>query len=353
VSAARVSFAVDSDAWGGAEVYVVHLLRHARQHGWHASLVCSEPVAGAFRAYLPDSDVRTVRLARHCVSAPQFRAALRAQSPDAVLVNLVDPASNAAALEAALSVAPAVATLHLEGDVGSGPASSPLRSLYRRTAAVIAPARDVRRQLVEELGVPGHRVTVVRNGVQVPTAATGASRRRPPMIGGVGRLTEQKGFDVLLRSVASLTEEGVPVQAAVAGDGRERRRLTLQGRGLPVRFYGFVSDVPGFLARVDVFCLPSRRESLPLALLEAMASGLPCIATDVGDIRAAVGSGVVLVPPEDPRSLTDAIRTVLEQPGFAADLGLRAREIAVRDLDASFMAAHTFGILRKALAEPR
>src|SRR3712207_9265260 len=68
---------------------------------------------------------------------------------------------------------------------------------------------------------------------------------------------------------------------------------------------GWVEDRRAFLAGLDVFCLPSRSEALPLALLEAMAEGLPCVATDVGDVARRVGGAVEGVPPEDPGALAE------------------------------------------------
>jgi glycosyltransferase involved in cell wall biosynthesis len=122
---------------------------------------------------------------------------------------------------------------------------------------------------------------------------------------------------------------------------------------LPVEFRGFVRDVPAFLRELDLFCLPSRREALPLALLEAMAAGLPCVATDVGDIRAAVGDAVLLVPPEDDRALAAALDSLLGDPERRVALGRRARQRAVSHLDADLMARRTFQLLaRLALPAP-
>jgi glycosyltransferase involved in cell wall biosynthesis len=118
-----------------------------------------------------------------------------------------------------------------------------------------------------------------------------------------------------------------------------------------VSFRGFVGDVPGFLRELDLFCLPSRREALPLALLEAMAAGLPCVATDVGDVRTAVADAALLVPPDDERALTEALDGLLRDPVRRACLGRRARHRAVSHLDADLMARRTFGLLA-ALAWP-
>jgi glycosyltransferase involved in cell wall biosynthesis len=112
---------------------------------------------------------------------------------------------------------------------------------------------------------------------------------------------------------------------------------------------GFVDDPRTFLAGLDVFCLPSRDEALPLSLLEAMAEGLPCVASDVGDIRRRVGHAVELVPPEDPDALAEVLLHLLRNPTRRIALAARARACAERHLDATDMVARTYRILRAAV----
>jgi glycosyltransferase involved in cell wall biosynthesis len=196
--------------------------------------------------------------------------------------------------------------------------------------------------------VCGHRVHVVPNGVDIPPVPAGPAGDPVPRIGALGRLTEQKGFDVLLAAARRLC--GAPFEVVIGGEGREAARLRASAAGLPVRFPGFVTDVRGFLAGLDLFCLPSRREALPLVLLEAMAEGLPCVATDVGDVAAVVGEDVVVVPPEDPAALAAALGGLLADPGGRALLAARARARAVAALDADLMARRTFAVLDRARA---
>ena len=85
----------------------------------------------------------------------------------------------------------------------------------------------------------------------------------------------------------------------IAGDGPDREALAAQANGLAVELRGFVEDVPAFHGELAAFCLPSRWEGLPFALLEAMMSGLPCVASDVGDVRVALDGAGLVVPPED------------------------------------------------------
>lgn len=350
--APRVTFVCDSDAWGGAEVYLTHLLRRATVLGWSASLVCAEPVAGRFLPVVGADALTVVPLHRHSADAPSIRSALLRRRPDVAAVNLVDPGSHAAAVTAALAVAPTVGILHLDGDIGRGGERADLAALFAGLAAVLTPSSRVRRQLTGGLGVPPARVHLVPNGVDVPQHPAGPAGRPVPRVGALGRLTAQKGFDVLVDAVRLLASRGRSLEAVVGGAGRDGEALRAASAGLPVTFCGFVEDARGFLAGLDVFCLSSRREALPLVLLEAMAEGLPCVATDVGDVRRAAGKSVVVVPPENASALADALGGLLTDAGLRRDLGQGARRLAVRSHDADLMAWRTFGLLDRARWEP-
>jgi glycosyltransferase involved in cell wall biosynthesis len=335
----RVAVVVDSDAFGGAEVWTYRVLEHLSA-GIRPNLVVTEPVAD--RLGVPQRVERriVVPLARHCEAAPEVAAALAEIVPDVVHVNLVDPASNRAVLDAALSQAPTVAALHLPG---AAPDAAGLRRRYVRLAGAVAPSAPIAAQLVA-LGVPAHRVTRVRHGVPLPAVPVRPPGRAPLVIGGVGRLTAQKGFDLLLAAVARLHKSGRPLRVVIAGEGRDAAALRRQAAGLPVRFLGFCPDVPALLRRLDVFCLPSRSEALSLALLEAVAHGLPCVTTAVGDTAAALTGAARIVPPEDLDALTAALDDLLVDAGRRRDLGDRARQRALRDFRVERMAAEVAAV---------
>ena len=164
----------------------------------------------------------------------------------------------------------------------------------------------------------------------------------------MARLTEQKGLDVLIEAIRELRAHGRPVEAVIAGEGRDRRALEERAYGLPVRFVGHCDDVPAFLRSLDVFCLPSRREALSLALLEAVAHGLPCVSTDVGDTREALDGVVSIVPPDDRGALVSACERLLDDVALRRELGAAARRRAIADLDAARMADRSAEVLRAA-----
>lgn len=239
-------------------------------------------------------------------SAPWLATALRELAPDLVQVNLVDPTSMTAALEASAEVAPTVATLHMRGEEPD----ARTRAAYARLRTVVA----VSRAFAAVAGSFGVEAVHVLNGVD-PLAPVDPPGTRT--VGALGRLTRQKGFDVLVEAVRL---RGFTL--LLGGEGREEAALRVQAAGLPVELTGFQEDPRAFFARVDVFALPSRVEALPLVLVEAVSAGLPAVATDVGDVREALGDVAVVVPVEDPQALADGIAALLDDPGDRRERGI-------------------------------
>lgn len=137
----------------------------------------------------------------------------------------------------------------------------------------------------------------------------------------VGRLTRAKGLPYLVQAVAALRASGLAVTLDLVGDGETRSALEsdVGSRGLAgsVSFHGMVSpgdELRAFYRGADVFVLPSVSEGTPKVLLEAMASAVPVVATDVGGVSTVVESGVngLLVPPKSPSDLASAVRRVVE-----------------------------------------
>src|SRR6185503_17382605 len=174
------------------------------------------------------------------------------------------------------------------------------------TAVSGATAADLRRTL----GVHDEAVRVVPNGIEMPRGERAALRRElnvgedEVLIVAIGNLYPVKGHAVLLRAFAELEEQGgAPAwRLAIAGRGEEEQHLRDMageaGIASRVHLLGFRSDAPDILAAGDLFVMPSLSEGLPLALVEAMATGLPIIASDVGGIPEVVArdAEAVLVP---------------------------------------------------------
>ena len=150
----------------------------------------------------------------------------------------------------------------------------------------------------------------------------------------VAHLRHAKAYDVLLAAAAQATAKRPDLCFLSVGQGpldseMEERRIKLR-LGERFRFLGFRDDVPDLLAAADVFCLASRNEGLPVALMEAYAVGLPVVVTRVGGLPDVVedGRSGMMVEPEDPGALADAILAMAADPDRRAEMGKRASELA-------------------------
>jgi glycosyltransferase involved in cell wall biosynthesis len=207
-------------------------------------------------------------------------------------------------------------------------------ALLARTAArVYAPSSAMGTMLVEQLHIPKRKVEVLPNGVQLPVA-------RPPLtevgtIVFVGALIPRKAVNVALAGFAKAHKAFPHLRFRIVGDGEDRAALERQAQDLAVAevtdFVGYRSDVPVQLSSADVFVLPSLNENQPLALLEAMGTGLACIATDVGGTAEVMPEGCgLLVKPGDSDGIASALESLARDPVAAAEMAgsaaLRARE---------------------------
>jgi glycosyltransferase involved in cell wall biosynthesis len=177
------------------------------------------------------------------------------------------------------------------------------------------------------------RTVVIPNAVDVDAYPQAPLERAVPRLISVGRLAAPKDWTTLLSAVASLDPQAF-VELVIVGDGPDRERVQeeLAARSLDrrVRLLGEHDDVPHLLADADVFVLASRSEGLPLSVIEAMAAGLPVVASDVGGLRELVRDGATgtLVPPGDPAALADALRLLLADRELRRRLGTAGRERA-------------------------
>jgi glycosyltransferase involved in cell wall biosynthesis len=183
---------------------------------------------------------------------------------------------------------------------------------------VIAPSDALARYLVDHVRVPPRMVDVVRNGVDTVRFAPGAGSGDRLRVAWVGLMVPVKRLDVLLDAL----DDAPGVTAVLAGDGPLRAEVeTAAARHADrIELPGFVDDPAGVLAGADAFVLPSAAENCPLALLQAMATALPVVATRVGGIPEVVTDDVngLLVPPGEAAPLAAALRRL-------ADAALRAR----------------------------
>lgn len=183
----------------------------------------------------------------------------------------------------------------------------------------IAVSEAVRQQMAEYYGFPVERIVTVQNGVDLSEfngeKAPSVNRSGGPLvIGAAGRLEAMKGFEHLIAAAGKMREQGIEFVLRIAGSGSKQsdleRAANSLGIGGHVRFAGQVRNMPAFYNSVDVFVLPSvSTEGLPLVVLEAMAMGLPVVATCLAGAPEVIEDDVngLLVPPGNPGALAQAL----------------------------------------------
>lgn len=255
---------------------------------------------------------------------------------------------------------PTVRTEHLPHILTDASQRAEHAEACRLASRVVCVSEGSRRSYLAA-GLPEALVVAIPNGIEpaVPLPYAGPKARRDldippdaPVLLTVGRLTEQKDQACLVETAALLVPRHPGLAALLAGDGplRDplRERIARHGLEGTVRLLGRRTDVPDLLAAADLFVLPSRFEGLPLVVLEAMAAGLPVVATRIGGTDEAVEHGVtgLLVEPGDAGALAEAVHALLANPARARAMGLAGRESFVVGFEARRMVADTLALYR-------
>jgi len=210
-----------------------------------------------------------------------------------------------------------------------------LRTALRAARAVHCVSESLRREAVEFAGENLSAMHVIRTGIPVVASnGLGSSRRDGTLrIVSVARLHWSKGFEYGIAAVRQLVARGVPCTWRIVGDGPHREAVSLAIRDAAlesvVSLEGSRDEASVFreLAASDVFLLCSLSEGISNAVLEALAAGIPAVATNVGGMAEAVPPGYpLLVPPRDPQAISDALERMAKHPDERAELGRQARE---------------------------
>ena len=252
------------------------------------------------------------------------------------------------------------------------------RWVLRGFDGVVAVSEEVRSRLLRA-GVLGDRIRLIRNGVDLRPFAVARAQRSmletqhsiteaqrvdddTVRVGLVGRLAPEKGIDIFLRAVARYLESrrapSPLVTFIVVGEGPDQAKLqalhTQLGLGQHLTFAGHCGDMPAFYASLDILVSSSRQEGLPIALLEGMGSGLPLLATSVGEVPqlARAGRTMLLVAPNDPAALAEGLARLLGDPTLRASMGAAARQLIAEEFSAEAMAAEYLDFYRSAESSP-
>ena len=339
------------DVPGGVQVHVRELSAHLRERGHEVRILAPGRNSGkrddawiVGRAIPVRGNGSVARISFGPQVATVVARALREERPDVIHVH--EPLVPSVSMHAVLNAnAPVVATFH--SNVGRERVSSlwfklaapMVRPVWNRLARRIAVSDAARHSVTSRMG--DGELLIVPNGVDVERFA-GA---KPAVLPGgrhllfVGRLEERKGFPVAVAAFARLAERYPDLRLLVVGDGSERDAVddlppAVRSR---VEMLGRVDDdrLAGYLRAATLYLGPATGgESFGIVLAEAMAAGLPIVASDIAGYRDVARNGreAVLVPPGDPDALVAAVGRVLDDPALARSLGgsgaLRARDFA-------------------------
>jgi L-malate glycosyltransferase len=235
------------------------------------------------------------------------------------------------------------------------------RLAYRFATKVVANS-PAARQILESEGVSPASIAVIPNGLDLAAYLDRPPRTEIRTVLTVANLRREKDHETLIDAASVLARTQPELTFQFAGDGPERPRLEERARAREVashiEFLGHREDVPDLLAAADAFVLPSRSEAFPNGVIEAMAAGLPVVASAVGGMVNLIESGRtgLLVPPGDPEALLLALTSLIEKPAWAADLGRAARQEVQHHYSfdrmlASFEELYTSGLDRRMSTE--
>jgi glycosyltransferase involved in cell wall biosynthesis len=357
----RIVHTESSLGWGGQEMRVLLEARGMIERGHEVHLFAPAEArifSESSRRGVPATPVAIGRKSLAALLA--MRRHLRSRAIDVVNTHSSTDSWLAALACRSLPAAPAIVrTRHISAPVSRDPLT---RWLYRSAARrVVTTGETLRRELVEDTGVPAQQVISVPTGVDLSRYTPGDRRAArealglaPDLrwIGIVATLRSWKGHLHLLEALQSLPA----AHLVIVGDGPMRAPIEAKigSLGLTdrVRLVGQQEDPVPWLRALDVFCLPSyANEGVPQALMQAMAVGLPVVTTPVGSITEIVTDEVtgLVVPPSNPTALAGAIARVLGDAALAARLGEAARAFARRTFGVDRMLGQMEQVFREAM----
>jgi glycosyltransferase involved in cell wall biosynthesis len=359
-----------TDIFAGGEDYVLILARYLQQRG-HRIWVSANPghllLEKCGRHGIPAVPVEFTGMGRVFAVGTTLRTVIRQHA-----IRIVHSNANydrtAAAIGAVLTPARHVAGIHSAHSIQHNPTHW-LRN-RRGTAHFIADAEAVKEVLVREDGIDPARISVVPIGVESdPPDFRRKARERTRaalgvspdilVIGNVARLVPFKGHRVLLDALAEVVRHRTDVLLPIVGDGELQPDLEARVRTLGlapyVRFLGFRDNLNELYPAFDIYChssLELAAEAFPIAILRALASALPVVATNVGGIRLMVEEGIsgYLTPSEQPAALAAAILRVMADPTHRTSMGAASFSLFNRQFHASAMAERVEHIYERVLA---
>ncbi len=355
-----VVFVSEAEEFAGAEHYMV-LIIEALADTFDFLVVTGEgapeeTLSKSEEAGAATTTIKGLRRKPSVTAQVALTRLLRRRHPDLIHVNASDQGGGAGGFAAARFVAtPVVATLHNQIPDRSRVREAVSLALLRASDQIIAVSDGIGDYL-ESLGLTH---VVIKNGL-VPPQLDPLARKRLGLdpdafvVGGIGRLHHQKGWDILCAAAPAILARRPDIQIIVVGDGPLREELEGMPGSEDVRFAGYVSDASSLLGAFDLLVMPSRYEGLGLVAIEGMFAGIPIVASEVGGLIEVIGETGRLIAPETPDRLAEAIIDMASNRGRREDLVARASERAERLFHRDRMAEQTAAVYESLIApEPR
>ncbi len=362
----QVCHLVDSLEVGGVTNVVAALLAELPRNGFGTRCLCLGARGEVIPELPPGVEVAALDLRRQSLhrGVLALQRELRERPPH-ILHTHGWPAFAHGLLAAQLARVPVLVHSESGALFHDGAATSQLlRVSSWLTARVVTSTNFMATLLADRLDIDRGRIASLPAGIdcerfrpdpvrrEAVRAALGFAKAEI-VVGSTGRLHREKNYPMLLDAVARVAAEApLPLRCLLVGDGYEEDTLRARARALGIGgellITGFTRDVPGMLSAMDLFVLPSVTEGVPHTLLEAMASGLPVIATTVGGIRELVRDGDtgLLVPSERPAILARVLRQLAASEPRRRALGERARRYVERHHSLSRMVDEHLALYR-------
>jgi len=326
---------------GGVSTHIIQLVEFAEQSGWRITvLLDTSQGADSISSYLEPRGTYVERFSIYHGNNPEdkiektIKEAFARHHPD--IVHVICGSIRSAVVIRETTIREKLPLLFTEQYVSPATLVTPdiltrIRCIYEGAHEVIFVCRENRKVCTEHFGLTSARCHVIPNAIKIGPRKQWTSVHPRLRVLCVARLTQQKGIDILIKAMTSLSRQKATL--TIAGDGdlspslREFARSHALGEDI-IRFTGWCDNVPHLLDQHELFVLPSRSEGQPFALLEALALGLPCIATDTPGASDVLCGGAFgeLIPIDDPVSLESAILRFLACPEQLREKALRGQE---------------------------
>jgi glycosyltransferase involved in cell wall biosynthesis len=358
VTPVSIVHVAESTGWAGGERYLLALASELDRKRFRLSVIVPDDGPLVRRLHALDVETARVPLNDRLIHPRALRGLARTLARlEPAIVQSHGARSNVYTRLAARYVAVPAVVSTVHNSLFDYEVSGPRRAAYvlaeRLTSPladrIVAVSRAIAADLAERYRLDARRIVVIPNGIDAwafrparPAAAVRAELRIPAghrVVVMAGRMTAQKGWDLLLESAARLAPARRDLAWVLVGDGPLRAALIRRAEELGVAacFTGAREDMADVLGGADLVVLASRSEGLPFTLLEALALGKPVVATRVGGVPEVLDEGRCgrLVPPNDAAALATAIASVLDAPDAAAMAARgRARVESAYTLDA-------------------